>query len=161
MEFEVEAHGSIYDCNWVESNNFSNLKGKIRSSMGFIFDNQNRLCIVNFPHKKYWSLPGGKVEESDQNYLASLVREVDEEADLDIGGIRKIGFIRAISRSNPKNVYYGLRFFARIEKIRSQTTDPAEGLIPERKFIAPDKFDDYFHWGKNGRSQLKAALREL
>ena len=160
MKFELEWEGKTYDCEWIETNDFSGLDN-ISSVAGFIFD-EGKLCLVDFPKKPNWCLPGGHLEDYDNSFVDCLIREVEEEADLVLKDIMPIGYVKATVKGESEVLPYQLRFVARIDKINKQTIDPAEGIIPGRKFIDPKEFVEHTGWGsENGLRQLEKALENL
>jgi ADP-ribose pyrophosphatase YjhB (NUDIX family) len=135
MKFEIEWQGNFYDCEWFDDTDFEKIDGEIRNICGLIFDSDKKICLVKFPTKETWSVPGGHPEKEDKTFEDTFIREVNEEVDLDLKNIKRLGYFKAIPRGNFDNVSYALRFIAEIEKVREQTIDPAEGVIPERKFV--------------------------
>ncbi|MHA1381960.1 MAG: NUDIX hydrolase [Candidatus Helarchaeota archaeon] len=154
MEEKVIWKGEKFILKWKDSNNFSNLKN-MTQSYGFIFDNLGRLLIVN--PGRGWRLPGGGIEKNESPEEA-LIRECEEEADVEIFNIIPLGYIQAVGIKDgfEKDL---IRFAARIKKIKKQTKDPAENIINQRKFIKPEEFLNYCPWGKIGEMQLKKAIK--
>ena len=157
VKSEIFWHGQKYSMEWLDDTNFEELENVIQS-YGFVFDEKGKLCIIDC--NGYWCLPGGKPEDCDGSFEDTLIREVDEEADLDIKNIKRVGCFRTESLSDNcerKGVCHILRFVADVDKIKEQTIDPANGKIPLRKFINPDDFMEFVGW-ENGDFQLKKAL---
>jgi 8-oxo-dGTP pyrophosphatase MutT (NUDIX family) len=161
MKFEIEWKGNFYDCEWFDDIDFEKINEEVRSVRGFIFNNKGNLCLVKFPDKKNWDVPGGHPESYDKSYEDTLIREVNEEADLDLKNIKRLGYLRAVPRGDFDNVNYSLHYVAEIEKIKEQTIDPAEGVVPIRKFIDPKKFIDYTKWADTGNFEIKKAIKLL
>lgn len=159
-KFEIKWEGRIYDFEWSDKTNFEDLK-KVITVAGFILDKSSNLCLIKLSKHDKWALPGGHVEPYDKSFEDTLIREVNEEADLDLKDIRRVGYTKSAPRDNPKDITIQLRFVARVKKIRPQTIDPAENEIPERIFISPKEFDKYAKWGYNGEFQLEKALKKL
>jgi ADP-ribose pyrophosphatase YjhB (NUDIX family) len=161
MKFEMSHDGITYDCEWFESLDLE--KVKMHSVVGFIFDEKGRLCMIRINKKRGWTLVGGRVEDYDKTPEDAFIRETNEEADLDLKNIKIMGYWKTTPKNNPKDVTYSARFVAEVAKVKPQTIDPAEGVIPERKFINPTlkEFNRHTHWGKNGAFQLKKALELL
>jgi ADP-ribose pyrophosphatase YjhB (NUDIX family) len=161
MKFEISHDNITYDTEWVESTDFE--KVKMHSVIGFIFDKSGKLCMIRINKKRGWTLVGGRVEEYDLTPEDALIRETNEEADLDLKNIKRIGYWKTTNKNNPKEITYSARFVAEVKKVKPQTIDPAEGIIPERKFISPTfkEFNRHTYWGKNGEFQLKKALSLL
>jgi 8-oxo-dGTP pyrophosphatase MutT (NUDIX family) len=145
---------------WSDDTNFERLKNVI-GAQGFVFDDSGRFCIIKLSCKKKWLITGGKPEKKDKTFEDTLIREVDEESDLEIKDIQRVGYIISYKKSNPRNKKYSLRYVARVRKIKPQTIDPAYNEIPKRKFIFPKDFDKYCGWGDNGEFQLKKVLNVL
>jgi len=143
---------------WSDDKNFEKLKAVI-GAQGFIFDDSGRFCIIKLSSKEKWLITGGKPEEKDKTFEDTLIREVDEEADLEIKDIQRVGYIISYKKDNPKKKNYSLRYVARVSKIKLQTIDPAYDEIPQRKFIFPKDFNKYCGWGENGEFQLRKALK--
>lgn len=158
--FDIEWAGETLKCEWHNKTNFEEI-GALQAVLGFLFDDEGKLCIVKFKNRNYWTLPGGHIEEYDKSIEDCLIREVDEEADLEITDIRRIGYMSCIKYSTGEKESNQLRCVAKIKKVKEQTIDPAEGYIPKRKFIDIKYFNKFLGWGENGEWQLNAALEVL
>lgn len=99
-------------------------------------------------------------EKCDKTFEDTLIREADEEVDLEIKDIKRVGYYTTTKRGT-KDLKYSVMMIAKVKKIKSQTIDPAEGEIPKRKFIKPKDFNKYCNWGENGEFQIKKALEKL
>ncbi|VVB79506.1 NUDIX domain protein [uncultured archaeon] len=159
-KFVIKWQGKFYDCEWFEKYNFEDYS-QIKNVHGFVFDDKGRVCIVRVVKKDHWSDLGGGVEKEDKTFEDTFIREVNEEADLDLKDLKRLALIKVTPRHDKKNIFYALRFVARVKKIKPQTIDPAEGTINERKFINPKEFNKYCNWGENGDYQIKRALVKL
>jgi len=147
---------NITTLSWYETNNFSNMKN-VKQCYGICFDKKGKILIVKNEGK--WSLPGGNPEKREA-FEQTLIREVDEEADVDIVNIKPIGYNKIEElKEGKKSVFYQLRFIAKVSKIKKQTLDPATNMQFERKFINPKDFLSYTHWGISGEEMIKRALR--
>lgn len=148
-----------YEMEWFNETDFSKLKN-ITQVYGFLFTKDNKLCIVN--PKRSWRLPGGGIEKGE-TWKQALIREADEEADIEIkeDSLTPIGYIKVIplSKNCEKGEHYLLRITGKITKINEQTEDIAEGLINDREFIEPEKFLEYCYWGEIGKIQISEALK--
>ncbi|MFH1705706.1 MAG: hypothetical protein ABH867_02265 [Patescibacteria group bacterium] len=72
-----------------------------------------------------------------------------------IGKNKMIGYYEVVS---DKPTIYQLRFAALLHELKSQTKDPAAGVINERKLIEPNEFFEYVQI-KNYRSMLDEAAK--
>ena len=156
MKFIVNLKGNVLDNEWVDNVDFESLDN-VTQVYGFIFNEQGKVCLIKY--KGVWSLPGGTPEKSDLSFEKTLIREVDEEADLEIANIKRVGYIKVIPRDGSK-IRYLLRYVALVKKIKPQTEDPAIGQILERIFIDPADMNKYIDWGKC-EFQLKKAIQKL
>ncbi|MBU2577161.1 MAG: NUDIX domain-containing protein [Nanoarchaeota archaeon] len=161
MEFNIDWKGQKYLMEWLDDVDFESLENVVQA-YGFIFDKNGKLCIINCTGN--WCLPGGTIEDYDNNFEDTLIREVNEEADLDIENIKRVGCFKCTSLSDNcerKGVHHILRYVADVDNIKEQTEDPAIGKIPERKFIDTEDFLKFVPWGDSGAFQLKKALEVL
>jgi|WetSurMetagenome_2_1015567.scaffolds.fasta_scaffold111127_2 8-oxo-dGTP pyrophosphatase MutT (NUDIX family) len=141
---------------WHESDDFSKMKN-VRQCYGICFDNKNRIMIVSNKKDK-WFLPGGTPEKGE-TFEQTLIRELDEEADIGIDNIIPLGYNKIEEfKEGKRNVFYQLRYIAKIKKIKRQTIDPATNTQFERKFINPQDFLAYTLWGRPGEEMIKDAL---
>ncbi len=159
MKSEIEWAGQKYLMEWLDDTDFEKLDNVVQA-YGFVFDSDGKLCIIDCD-KGYWCLPGGHPEDCDKNFEETLIREVDEEADLDIKNIKRVGGFRVtpIGENCERKTHHILRYVAEVEKVKEQTIDPAVNAIPLRKFIDPQDFLKFVDWKDNGAFQLKKALR--
>jgi 8-oxo-dGTP pyrophosphatase MutT (NUDIX family) len=145
-----------------DDNDFSKLKD-IQQVYGFLFNEKDEIMILREGPDKQWQLPGGTPENYDKTWKDTLIREAEEEVDVELEDIRPAGYIRstALDKNSPQEAKVGimLRTVAKITKIKPQTIDPDTGILNERKLIPVKDFLKYFHWGENGRLQLEMAMR--
>jgi 8-oxo-dGTP pyrophosphatase MutT (NUDIX family) len=147
---------------WSDNTNFEELpKEKVIGAQGFVFDDSGKFCIIKLTCKPNWQITGGKPEKQDKTFEDTLIREVNEEADLDIKDVTRVGYIISYKKENPAKKEYSLRYVARVAKIKAQTPDPAYNEIPERRFILPKDFNKYCGWGENGEFQMKKIIKAL
>ena len=159
MKFEISHKDVIYDLEWFDNLDIEDKE--IYSVSAFMFDKDGKLCLINVKAEQGWTLPGGRVEKEDKSPEDALIREVEEEADIELKNIRRLGYFRTTCRSDPNYLTYNLKFVADIDKIKDQTVDPAHDVVPERIFIEPEQFKEYANWGVNGEFQLEKALEKL
>lgn len=155
-----------YEMEWFDTKNFSDLeKSKIIQVYGFLFDKDDKICIVRPTEKRGWRLPGGGPEKEDINWQETIIREADEEADLEIDKNSLIPFgyfkVSPLSKNCERKEHFALRVLGKIIKINRQTEDISEELINERKFISPKDFNKIVNWKKTGEIQLNKAIEKL
>jgi len=158
MKFVVHWKGDAYDFEWFDDIDFESLDS-VKQAYGFVFDDEGKICLVNVHHTEDgWCLPGGGPEDYDDNFEETLIREVDEEADLDIKDIKRFGYLKVTSHKNPEIVHNCLRYIAKVVKVKEQTEDPCKGRIPFRRFVSVGEFNEAINWGESGAIQLRKAL---
>jgi 8-oxo-dGTP pyrophosphatase MutT (NUDIX family) len=62
---------------------YQNLPKKRMAVAALFFNEQGQILILKTSYKKYWTLPGGVVEQ-DESLSLALLREIKEEIGLDI-----------------------------------------------------------------------------
>lgn len=161
MKTEVNFKGQKYSMEWLNRTDFESFE-KVKNVFGFIFDSEGNVCVVRSPKKNYWSLPGGGLE-LEESFEDALIREVDEEADIDIKKIKRLGCFKVspLTDNCENEIHYTVRFVALVDKLKKQTIDPADGVLYERKFISVNEFSEYIKWGHEGEFQLRKALEVL
>lgn len=159
MRFEIEWQGNYYECEWINQTNFEELE-PVEGSSGFLFDEDEKICLVHVPRKGRWTLVGGGKEEEDKTHEDTLRREAMEEADVELGEIKRLGYVRARKKGSEDSWKYTLKFIASITKKHPYTPDPAEGEMNEVIYVAPEKANEYLQWGENGDFQIQKALEK-
>ncbi len=140
---------------WIEKINFNKLTN-VTQSYGICFDNEGKIVIINT--SGHWCLPGGTPEKGE-THKQTLIREVLEEADLELGKILPLGYQISKFLDGDKIEKHQLRFIAKIKKVLPQTPDPDKGKIPKRKFITPEKFLEYCPWGNSAENMINSAVK--
>jgi len=145
---------NIIILSWYEKDDFSQMKN-VKQCYGVCFNDKKQLLIVK--NKGKWFLPGGTPEKGE-TFEQTLIREVNEEADVDVKNIKPAGYNKIEEiKDGKKYIFYQLRFVAEISKIKKQTIDPATNTIFERKFINPKDFLAYTLWGRAEEAMIKRA----
>lgn len=149
-----------WEMKWSNDTDFEKLD-KVIGSQGFVFNDEGKFCVIKLSKKDKWLITGGKPEKTDMTFEDTLIREVDEEADLEIKDIKRVGYVASYKKGKPNEKEYSLRYVARTSKVKPQTEDPAYKEIPKRKFILPEEFNKFCGWGECGDFQIKKALKKL
>jgi len=158
--------GQEYGVEWFDIEDFSDLdKFKIKQVYGFLFDKNNKIVLVRPSKKRGWRLPGGGPEPEDKDWKDTIVRETDEEADVEIdkNSLTPLGYFKIVSLSDnyENKEHFALRIIGKITKVNSQTEDTAEGLINERIFIKSEDFLKYCPWKESGKIQRDLAVKKM
>lgn len=156
----IKGNLGTFTFTWHKTKNFSNIS-PITQAYGVCFDKQGRIAIVKIRNKKFpegrWMLPGG-TPEGNETPEETLIREVEEEADLELENIQPIGY-QEVHHHETGDITSHLRYFALIGKINSPTPDPDTGKIHERKFIKPKDFSKYCNWGPVGEKIIEEGVK--
>ena len=164
MKDTINWKGQEYEMEWFEDMDFSKLV-PVKQVYGFLFDKDNNLCVVRPTEPRGWRLPGGGPEPEDADWKETIIREAQEEADieLDKDSLTPVGYLKItpLGDNCEEGVHYALRAIGKIIKVNEQTEDIAEGLINEREFISHDKFLEYCPWGKMGECQINNAMKKF
>ena len=85
MKEKIIWAGEEYEMEWFDEKNFLHLsESKIKQVYGFLFDGGGKIVLVRPTKKRGWRLPGGGPEKEDRNWKETLIREADEEADVEV-----------------------------------------------------------------------------
>jgi len=164
VEQDFVYKGDPYKLRWIEDSDFSKLDN-VKQVYGFLFDQEGKVVVITDNPEKNWTLPGGSPEDYDKDWMDTLIREVEEEADVEIdeNSVVSLGYVevKPMSEKCRKKTHYQLRVAAKVSKIKEQTTDPARNMINYRKFIKSNEFLDHCPWGNVGEAQLKKALEKF
>ena len=151
-----EYRGKTIYIEWIPGESYKRFS-PITQAYGFCFKD-NKLLIIQSIDLKHWQVPGGTVEPGETPE-ETLVREVDEEANIKISDIKYLGAQKTYAKG--EDPVYQLRFAARIEKLLPRKLDPAAKIIARRRFINPDDFAKIADWGISGEAIAKEAKRRL
>jgi 8-oxo-dGTP pyrophosphatase MutT (NUDIX family) len=136
--------------NVLDSKNYKNIR-KVRC---IALDSEKKVCMVSNDGISNWMIPGGTVERHENPILA-LKRELVEEADIEIKKYKLIGFLEVQLVNNATKYvshHTEMIFMAKIDKILTQTEDPAKGFILQRDlFHISEMAYKFMRWGKISR----------
>ncbi len=153
----INYQGKKAELVWHEDTNFERLTN-ITQVYGFCFNSKGEILIISLDRKN-WSLPGGSPEKEDSSYEQTLIREVLEEGDCELGKIIRLGYQNSLFIGKADSEHQQLRYVAKIKKIKKQSIDPAYNKILRRKFIKPEEFLKYCPWNEIGKHMIKKAVR--
>ena len=118
----------------------------VKQVAAICFDEAGKILLIKDPQHNYWSIPGGTPEKGE-TFEETLIREVHEEASCVVKPLFLLGVIKVLFPGNDNQdegeVFYQLRYVAKIRKINKQTMDPARRRKLERIFVYPKKFFNY------------------
>lgn len=136
----------------------------IRQVSAICFDKNGKILIIKDSKNDYWSLPGG-TPEIGETVEETLIREVNEEASCEVEPLELLGAIKVSFPNNDNKsegeVFYQLRYVAKIIKINKQTIDPAKGRKLERVFVEPEEFLNYVTWSKKINQSILEMAKKI
>ncbi len=144
---KLEWGGREYELEWIPNDGTDLVQySPVTQAYGICITPENTAAVVSEDEGSNWTLPGGSVEPGE-TLVETLVREVDEEADVTIKDIRLLGLQK--STSGGRTIYQA-RFVCRVDEVKEQTIDPAKGKVLVRKFVPVLKLNEYLKWRKIG-----------
>lgn len=131
---------------------------EVRQVYGIFFDREGRV-LLRIEKGKY-KLTGGRPEESDCDYCATLRRELREEANCRVGDLRMVGYQR-VDEEDGTPAYAQIRMTGVIENVGEARPDPDRpGWVYGRVFVSPLKAAALLNWGQVGIDQIYDAGTE-
>lgn len=137
---------------WIE--NFNLTTEKYKQVSGYVFNENNELLIVK--NGDTWTIPGGHPELYEYT-IGTLIREVTEEACVNINRIKYLGAVEVVEN---EETYYQLRYVARAKEVLEFVK---EWETSERKFVKCGDLKQYIKWcdGVTFKAQLDSAEKKL
>lgn len=133
---------------WIK--NFNLTTENYKQVSGYVFNENNELLIVKYGDT--WTIPGGHPELYEYT-IGTLIREVMEEVCIDINRIKYLGALEVVENGE---IYYQLRYVARIKEVLDFVK---EWETSERKFVKCSDLKQYIKWcdGVTFKAQLDCA----
>ena len=145
--------GEVVNVIYKEGDPKQDLEGKILEAVhGFCFYGDS-MVVVYADNKKYWTLPGGHIEDGE-SIEEAVVREVKEESNMKVLYQDLIGYQDIFE---PGRIVRQTRSFCIVEPYGDFVADP-DGDITEIKLIDPHDYKQYFDWGIIGDHIMQKAL---
>lgn len=149
--------GVTYLFEYFESDSFDHLPHNECSQVyGIAFRDDNIIIVNNTEHPGKYSLIGGGVD-SGENPETSLIREIQEESNMNVLHFQPIGYQSVTDMSGEKKPYYQLRYFCIVEPYGPFVSDPA-GDVTEVLEVNPKDYKKYFDWGEKSDLIINRAL---
>jgi 8-oxo-dGTP pyrophosphatase MutT (NUDIX family) len=146
---------------WIPTDKISRFK-PITQVYGVCLNDQNQVLICCESKNTKWGLPGGTIEKRETP-VETLMRELQEEVDIQVDRITLIGVQQVNFSKNPNpaegDLFYQARYFCKIKKLLTQTVDPDTGLIYQRRFVPLPQLNEHLKWGKIGDVIVAGAVR--
>ena len=147
--------GVEYIFEYTDADSFDDLEYSfVRQAYGVCFCDDK--IVIGFGGNKHaWGLIGGTVEPGE-TYKQTLVREIQEESNMEVLKWIPVGYQKAID-TRDGSFFYQLRYACTARPYGPFVSDPAGG-VTEIKLIDPKDYKNYFDWGKIGERIIERAL---
>lgn len=116
---------------------------------------EGKIVIGYNGKKKTWGLVGGTIEKGE-TLEQTLVREVQEESNMEVLSSLPIGYQKVID-TRDGSFYYQLRYACLVQPHGPFVSDPADS-ITEIKLVNLAQYKEYFDWGSIGDRIMERAL---
>jgi len=104
-------------------------------------------------------LQGGRIEK-DEDITQALVRELYEEASVQVTDYQVVGYIKIYPHTNPDNYHYHVVFTTSVIVLDEPIIDPDQIFI-NREIVPLPNIMDKLSWGKKGEVFIDLARRKL
>lgn len=128
---------------------------RVSQVYGYLFDDKGRVVVLR--DGAAWNLPGGTPEPRDADEVATLVREVREEVQVEIAEPVYLGYQEV--RRRGQEPYAQLRMAARATEFCPRAMDPDKERIHVRHRCSVPEALALLNWGSAAQEQAKAATR--
>jgi len=156
-DFFYSKEGHRVDAVWKQTEDMLRFR-PLTQAYGVCFTKDGRVLVAK--DRRDWGLPGGTLEEGETPQQA-LIRELDEEVNIDVLTCRPLGVQKLHYPDNPNKDegerFYQSRWVVIISKIKPRAPDPCDGRVFKRKFIHPTEFNDYVRWGAVHKEVFRLA----
>lgn len=125
----------------------------VRQVYAWIVNEHGQVLLLEMPGG--WNLPGGTPEATDADWLATLRRELLEEASVTVRDIVPLGYQEV--RVDDGQPFAQLRVAARIDAWLDAAPDPDTGMLYRREWVSLIDAAELLGWGTPGRAQAASA----
>jgi ADP-ribose pyrophosphatase YjhB (NUDIX family) len=150
--------GTKYVFEYFEADSFAHLPhNECSQILGIAFHGDKIIVVNNIEHPGKYTLIGGGVD-GGENPDDSLVREIQEESNMNVLHFQPIGYQSVVDTTGVVAPYYQLRYFCVVEPYGPFVSDPA-GDVTEVLEIDPRDYRKYFDWGEKSDLIINRALK--
>jgi|GEM_PF-4595373 8-oxo-dGTP pyrophosphatase MutT (NUDIX family) len=138
-------HGKLVRALLVPLNNLKNDFLITRVACVCISTN-DRVVLICKPSSTQWELPGGTIT-TDDNPDDAVIREVREEANIELKDLTRIGLVFIEYLQVDLKPVYHLLYLARILSIGEPKIDPSIGEVWSRTLVSAENLKNYLKPG--------------
>lgn len=126
-----------------QNQHYNNRPSMPVDAVAILQDSSDRILIVKPSYKSGWALPGG-CWEGDETPLASLLREVKEEIDIDLAPKQlKLVAVRYVGERNGRKPYTQLFFQSKLTKDQVKNIKLQEDELSDYRFVTRADLAEY------------------
>ena len=156
----VKDDGSTIIITWIKTSELTSYV-PIKHVTGLCFDKNGNLLVID--ELGEIKIPGGG-PENNETLEQTLIRELQEEANITVKDIRPLGVQKIEYPNNPNkkegDLFYQCRYICLIDELLERSPDPEGTAIYPRKFINKEEVLKQFRWGNSGVAMFNDAYFE-
>jgi 8-oxo-dGTP pyrophosphatase MutT (NUDIX family) len=131
----------------------------VRQVHGWLADETGRFLLQDRVHEQKFLLPGGQVGSGDGGWIATLLRECEEESQVRVipDSVAYLGHQVVTGDPRSAGPYLQVRLFGVIESVGPAGPDPDSGYTYWRLMTSTTRAARLLAWGRPGEQQACAA----
>lgn len=131
----------------------------VRQVHGWLADEAGRFLLQDRVHEQKFLLPGGKCDSTDEGWIATLLRECEEESQVRVvrDSVAFLGHQVVTGDPRAAGPYLQVRLFGMIEAVGPSAPDPDSGYTYRRLMTSATRAARLLAWGRTGEQQARAA----
>jgi 8-oxo-dGTP pyrophosphatase MutT (NUDIX family) len=151
--------GLVWDTTYEELDSFDSIRDLPIGAAGALCFCGDKLVLVYAHRKDSWEMPGGGLEEGE-TFEQGVAREIQEESNMKVLELVPLG-LETYTYPATQEIFYVLRYAARVEPYGPFESDPAGGEITAMQLVDPSDYKKYFDWGQRSDMLMEKARRVL
>lgn len=126
---------------------------------GWLADGTGRFLLRDDAGGARFQLPGGKCDSADEGWVATLVRECEEESQVRVvrDSVAFLGHQVVTGDPRAAGPYLQVRLFGMIGAVGPSAPDPDSGYTYRRLMTSATRAARLLAWGRAGEQQARAA----
>lgn len=131
----------------------------VRQVHGWLADQTGRFLLQDRVHEQKFLLPGGQSDSGDDSWVATLLRECEEESQVRViqDSVAYLGHQVVTGDPRSAGPYLQVRLFGVIESVGPAAPDPDSGSTYRRLMTSTTRAARLLAWGRSGEQQARAA----
>lgn len=131
----------------------------VRQVHGWAADDTGRFLLQDRVHEQKFLLPGGHCDSGDDGWIATWLRECQEESQIRIArdSVAYLGHQVVTGDPRADGPYLQVRLFGVVESVDPAAPDPDSGYVYRRLMTSAARATRLLAWGRPGEEQARAA----